>query len=491
MSCGDKETFKNILSTPHKVDGKRLDCNIAFRKRSSNQIGDNESRKVFIGGVNNSITNRKINFIYFLKEDIQLYFCEFGNVLSAYVVKNFATGKSKGFGFVEYSDPDAAKRVIDIQYHIIKGVKVSCSFYLKRGKKYHREFKELEQKIKKEKGSVKKSKSFQFLDEIDTKKSQSSVIDMDMASNQYFRTRSQAGSSYYSKPDSFPQGNLGGFSSEGESFFNSNSVNSGNQYLAPPEIPHLPADMKAGMNLQEYYQPKKNIIMNNYVNKAKESTKRLSLEPYAMGGNQIKDFQLKNLKNRRSLFTNFQGGYKRQDLLPTITVNNCDEEPIQENSNDFPRSPTSSEYSANEHSLQMNQQNWGFYNGYAKKGENRYDRKFTIATQQTGDTLAGIPYDYPLITEEYQQKAREVIFNDKSQNGLSNSNISLEENVKNESLKKEFQLFPPPVIQTIGEEKETGRSFDLGDSDDEEEGGKGKKDDSFDENMLLKECFEF
>lgn len=59
MSCGDKETFKKILSTPHKVDGKRLDCNIAFRKRASNQIGDNESRKVFIGGINNTINNGK------------------------------------------------------------------------------------------------------------------------------------------------------------------------------------------------------------------------------------------------------------------------------------------------------------------------------------------------------------------------------------------------------------------------------------------------
>ena len=68
-------------------------------------------------------------------------------MLSAYIITNAATGKSKGFGFVEFLEQKSAKEVIDIQYHIVKGVKVSCSLYLKRGKKYYQEFKDLEERI--------------------------------------------------------------------------------------------------------------------------------------------------------------------------------------------------------------------------------------------------------------------------------------------------------------------------------------------------------
>ena len=42
--------------------------------------------------------------------------------------------------------------MIDIQYHCIKNVKVSCSLYLKRGKKYYQEFKDLEDKIDRNRG---------------------------------------------------------------------------------------------------------------------------------------------------------------------------------------------------------------------------------------------------------------------------------------------------------------------------------------------------
>ena len=60
VSCGDKPTFKKILGEQHSIDGKKIDCNIAFRKRSSNQFGNNENRKVFIGGINNQLKNGNI-----------------------------------------------------------------------------------------------------------------------------------------------------------------------------------------------------------------------------------------------------------------------------------------------------------------------------------------------------------------------------------------------------------------------------------------------
>jgi RNA-binding protein Musashi len=60
VSCADQETFERIIKNQHTIDGKRIDCNVAFTKRNSSQYGNNENRKVFIGGVNNSLNNGKI-----------------------------------------------------------------------------------------------------------------------------------------------------------------------------------------------------------------------------------------------------------------------------------------------------------------------------------------------------------------------------------------------------------------------------------------------
>lgn len=40
-------------------------------------------------------------------------FKDFGNVTSAKVIMDRETGRSKGFGFVEFADDDAAKAAID------------------------------------------------------------------------------------------------------------------------------------------------------------------------------------------------------------------------------------------------------------------------------------------------------------------------------------------------------------------------------------------
>lgn len=46
-------------------------------------------------------------------EDLRAAFAQFGTVDSADVIMDRATGRSKGFGFVEMSDPSEAKAAID------------------------------------------------------------------------------------------------------------------------------------------------------------------------------------------------------------------------------------------------------------------------------------------------------------------------------------------------------------------------------------------
>jgi RNA recognition motif-containing protein len=45
-------------------------------------------------------------------EDLREFFVEYGEVTSAKVITDRETGKSRGFGFVEMSDDEAAKKAI-------------------------------------------------------------------------------------------------------------------------------------------------------------------------------------------------------------------------------------------------------------------------------------------------------------------------------------------------------------------------------------------
>ena len=45
-------------------------------------------------------------------EDLKEFFTEYGEVTSAKVITDKFTGKSRGFGFVEMSDDEAAKKAI-------------------------------------------------------------------------------------------------------------------------------------------------------------------------------------------------------------------------------------------------------------------------------------------------------------------------------------------------------------------------------------------
>ena len=43
-------------------------------------------------------------------EELEKNFSEFGEIVSAIIIKDPVSGRSKGFGFVEFSDEDSAKK---------------------------------------------------------------------------------------------------------------------------------------------------------------------------------------------------------------------------------------------------------------------------------------------------------------------------------------------------------------------------------------------
>lgn len=76
--------------------------------------------KLFIGGISWDTDEER------LKE----YFGKYGEVIEAVIMRDRATGRARGFGFVVFADPGVAERVI-MDKHIIDGRTVSC-FYLCR-----------------------------------------------------------------------------------------------------------------------------------------------------------------------------------------------------------------------------------------------------------------------------------------------------------------------------------------------------------------------
>lgn len=57
------------------------------------------SKKLYIGNLSFDTTD----------EELEAAFSEFGEIISAVVVKDRVSGRSRGFGFVEYADEESAK----------------------------------------------------------------------------------------------------------------------------------------------------------------------------------------------------------------------------------------------------------------------------------------------------------------------------------------------------------------------------------------------
>lgn len=73
-----------------------------------------EPGKLFIGGISWDTTDDR------LRE----YFQSFGDVVEAVIMKDRATGRARGFGFIVFADPNVAEKVVT-EKHVIDGRIVS------------------------------------------------------------------------------------------------------------------------------------------------------------------------------------------------------------------------------------------------------------------------------------------------------------------------------------------------------------------------------
>ncbi|PPD81527.1 hypothetical protein GOBAR_DD21560 [Gossypium barbadense] len=80
-------------------------------------FGDTTFTKVFVGGLAWETPT----------EEMRRYFQQFGEVLEAVIITDKNTGKSKGYGFVTFRDPESARRACVDPNPVIGGRRANCN----------------------------------------------------------------------------------------------------------------------------------------------------------------------------------------------------------------------------------------------------------------------------------------------------------------------------------------------------------------------------
>lgn len=80
-------------------------------EQSTTNATDNSEhlRKIFVGGLSINTT----------AETMRQFFCQFGELADAVVMRDPISNRSRGFGFVTYIDPESVERVQRARPHII------------------------------------------------------------------------------------------------------------------------------------------------------------------------------------------------------------------------------------------------------------------------------------------------------------------------------------------------------------------------------------
>ncbi|XP_019177395.1 PREDICTED: RNA-binding protein 38-like [Ipomoea nil] len=81
------------------------------------QFGDTTLTKVFVGGLAWETQS----------ESLRRYFEQFGEILEGVVITDKHTGRSKGYGFVTFRDPEAASRACANPNPVIDGRRANCN----------------------------------------------------------------------------------------------------------------------------------------------------------------------------------------------------------------------------------------------------------------------------------------------------------------------------------------------------------------------------
>ncbi len=133
-----------LRTQPHYINGKKIDCKIAIPKEKLNENSKKNKKKIKENkNKNNSIStiqsSNKSSPLYFRKmfvgglhpslttENLINYFSQFGEIEKGIIMTDKITGKSRGFGFIIFSNKETVDKIMDYSNcHFLYGKWVEC-----------------------------------------------------------------------------------------------------------------------------------------------------------------------------------------------------------------------------------------------------------------------------------------------------------------------------------------------------------------------------
>lgn len=110
-----EEADAAMAARPHNVDGNAVEVKRAVAREDANRPEAlAKVKKIFVGGLKDDIEEEHLNE----------YFNQYGQIEKVEVISEKETGKKRGFGFVYFTDHDAADKAVVIKFHTVKGHKV-------------------------------------------------------------------------------------------------------------------------------------------------------------------------------------------------------------------------------------------------------------------------------------------------------------------------------------------------------------------------------
>ncbi|XP_063784396.1 heterogeneous nuclear ribonucleoprotein A0-like [Pseudophryne corroboree] len=110
-----EEADAAMAASPHVVDGSNVELKRAVSREDSAMPGAHAKvKKLFIGGLKGDIE----------EGDLLEHFSQFGPVEKAEIIADKMSGKKRGFGFVYFTNHDAADKAAVVKYHPIHGHRV-------------------------------------------------------------------------------------------------------------------------------------------------------------------------------------------------------------------------------------------------------------------------------------------------------------------------------------------------------------------------------
>eukprot|EP00929_Paragymnodinium_shiwhaense_P009034 TRINITY_DN113060_c0_g1_i1.p2 TRINITY_DN113060_c0_g1~~TRINITY_DN113060_c0_g1_i1.p2 ORF type:complete len:266 (-),score=82.22 TRINITY_DN113060_c0_g1_i1:406-1203(-) len=120
----DPESVQAALQEKHSFQGQEITVKQADGKGGPGGKGGGgakgagpPTKKIFLGGLPQNCEDDRVRG----------YFAAYGNITDCVVMKDKETGRTRGFGFVEYDSTDAVDKVMaDFQNHMIDGKWIEC-----------------------------------------------------------------------------------------------------------------------------------------------------------------------------------------------------------------------------------------------------------------------------------------------------------------------------------------------------------------------------